>query len=603
LRKGVVQRTNLKTTASSSTSQEIVHIPKASSTNSFNTRACSRVSPGTTESPPSPTVSGSDTPELMGLDVRDMTHVGNEARQQSDWKHNFSPDSALEYSEPVIICGLFEALSLTPPEDITPFCQSMTTSATKKTRRKDYLTKGDLFEMTHRGGNYFWSSAHTTVSSISSDPAEKNRVNYHPTVGVFWSPHTKRFASPLSGELYPFPILDSARDSVLGNRVCAGRSEELKWREKLSKLERIFPETNSSVLKTVARLADVCFMMGKIRESEDLTKRLVLVKERRYGPKSSSTLWSKLSLIESIAQHGSYHEAKKMLDDVHETILRVDMPGGSLVQRSLRIMASIYVYLRNFGQAESMLREVVQMSLIALGPRHGDTLSVIRQLSKVISLAKRYSESEELLRIALELGRNAPGVSDTSKCRTTRSLANVLFRQGMRQESEALYRVSVGFSEKFVGEDHPETLRCNFELARQLGQKGLLGESERLLERTARKQMEICGECDWSAIDTMKTLGSLLLETRQFEKAEPWLEKAFHGCRKMCGPNHNLSLDACDKLGNFYVQQRRYQDALNLYERVSREVGNVAGSDHPWIARLARRMDWNCRQQGNVGSG
>jgi hypothetical protein len=202
-------------------------------------------------------------------------------------------------------------------------------------------------------------------------------------------------------------------------------------------------------------------------ESENLNRRLVQIIEREYGPKSSRTLWSKLSLIESITEQGRYHEAKQMLDDIREAILRVDKPGGSLVQRSLQIMATIYVYLRNFGKAESILREVVQMSLIALGPRHADTLAVIHKLAKPISLAKRLSESEELLRIALELSRNAPGISNTRKCRTTRSLANVLSSQGMRQESEALYRISVAFSEKFVGEGRPETLRCNFRLARQ----------------------------------------------------------------------------------------------------------------------------------------
>jgi tetratricopeptide (TPR) repeat protein len=596
LRKGIVQRTNLKTTASSSTSQEIAHIPKASSMNNFKARVCSQVSPGTTRRPISPTVSGSDTPGLIGLDVRDMTHVGNEARQPSDWKYNFSPQFTLEYSEPVIICGLFEALSLTPPEDITPFCQSMTTSVTKTTRRKDYLSSGDLFEMTHRGGNYSWSS-------ISSDPAEKVCLNQDPAVGVFWSPHTKRFPGPLSGELYPFPILDSSRDSVPRKSVCAGRSEELEWREKLSKLESIFPETNFSVLKALEKLADICFSIGKERESEDLIKRLVIIQEREYGHNSSRALWSKLSLIELITGQGRYSEAKKLIDDVHEVILRVDKPGGFFVQRSLLIMAWICESHRNLEEAESILREVVQMSLIALGPRHGHTLAVIQRLSVPISAAERHSESEEPLRIALEIGRNAPGVSDIRKCRTTRSLATVLSNQGMHQESEALYWISVEFSEKFFGEDHPETLRCNFRLARKLRLKGLLCESKRLLERVARKQIESIGEYHPYTIDTMRALSDVLLETHEYEKAEPWVEKTLRGCRRLYNSDYVRIMAACDKLGECYEQQLRYQDALNLYERMSREISDVAGSDHPYVARLAQWMDWNRRRMGNVGSG
>jgi tetratricopeptide (TPR) repeat protein len=266
-------------------------------------------------------------------------------------------------------------------------------------------------------------------------------------------------------------------------------------------------------------------------------------------------------------------------------------------------MAWICESHQNFEEAESILREVVQMSLIALGPRHGHTLAAIQRLSVPISAAARHSESEELLRIALEIGRNAPGVSDIRKCRTTRSLATVLSNQGMHQESEALYRISVEFSEKLFGEDHPETLRCNFRLARKLCLKGLLCESKRLLERVARKQIESIGEYHPYTIDTMRALGDLLLETHEHEKAELWVEKTLRGCQKLYSSDYVRIMAAYDKLGECYEQQLRYQDALNLYERMSREISDIAGSDHPHIAKLAQWMNWNRRRMGNVGSG
>jgi hypothetical protein len=101
----------------------------------------------------------------------------------------------------------------------------------------------------------------------------------------------------------------------------------------------------------------------------------------------------------------------------------------------------------------------------------------------------------------------------------------------------------------------------------------------------------------------MGDLGDLLLETHEYGKAEPWVENTLRACRKLYGPDDARTLDACDKLGRFYEGQLRYQDALNLYERMSREIGNVAGSDHPFIAMLAQWMDWNRRRMGYVGSG
>jgi tetratricopeptide (TPR) repeat protein len=101
----------------------------------------------------------------------------------------------------------------------------------------------------------------------------------------------------------------------------------------------------------------------------------------------------------------------------------------------------------------------------------------------------------------------------------------------------------------------------------------------------------------------MIALGDLLVEIHEYEKAEPWVEKTLCGCQKLYSSDYVRILAACDKLGECYEQQLRYQDALNLYERMNREIGDVAGSDHPSMARLAQWMDWHRRRLGNIGSG
>jgi tetratricopeptide (TPR) repeat protein len=357
-------------------------------------------------------------------------------------------------------------------------------------------------------------------------------------------------------------------------------------------------------MRALKELAGICYFLGKYRESEDLSKRLIMIREREYGPNSWRTLQSKLFLISSITEQGRFDEAKNMIDDVHKDILRVDTSGGSLVQNSLQIMGAILNHLENYEKAESVLRELVQMKLITLGPRHGDTLAAIERLSYPISLVNRFSESEELLRIALELGRTAPEFSDSRKCQAIRLLAVMFSCVGMRrQEGEALCRMSVECSERLSGEDDWETLRSKCNLARELKEKGLLHESDILFERTARKQIEMSGEYSLEAISIVKELCCLLLETCQYKKAGTWLEKLFHVYRKLHGPDHEEVLNVCDELGRCYEGQGRYQDALNLYEQMSQETGEVVGSNHPSIARLARWMEWGCRRLDNVGAG
>jgi tetratricopeptide (TPR) repeat protein len=146
-------------------------------------------------------------------------------------------------------------------------------------------------------------------------------------------------------------------------------------------------------------------------------------------------------------------------------------------------------------------------------------------------------------------------------------------------------------------------LRCNFRLAQKLQQKGLLCESKTLLERVAKKQIESIGEYHPYTIDTMRALGDHLLDTHEYEKAEPWVEKTLRGCRKLYNSDYVRIMAACDKLGECYEQQLRYQDALKLYERMSREIGDVVGLDHHYIVRLTQWMDWNRRRLGNAGSG
>lgn len=260
-----------------------------------------------------------------------------------------------------------------------------------------------------------------------------------------------------------------------------------------------------------------------------------------------------------------------------------------MTQRSIQVLAQSYGNLRNLKKEEELLRELVQVRLALLGPRHGDTLAAIRSLTDSTIDAERHSESEGLLRVALELSQSAHGMSDRRKCLIFRKLATVLYKQGKYQESEACYRKTADMCECFLGNEHPDTLRCRFWLCRVLRSQGRLDESKELLEKTIEQQIRTRGELRGSTIESMVGLSTLLLQMNMMAEAKMWMERVL----RCSVQNGGLAITRVTKFwSDLEKLEREKADGISdLYEEMSSEICTQVGPGSRSIEEMAKWSD------------
>lgn len=158
-------------------------------------------------------------------------------------------------AEPWMVHRLFSALSLAPPNDITPFCQSAT--ATKITiQHPETNSNEELIDLSHGGGDTSLHSTQMNVHSVHKPSSRKRTASstfkFSGMDAIFPS-QTIVFASPLSGELYPLPRHEENRFEArsVSKYHDVLRLEIQGCRGKMNRIDTYFPAKIPAVTKRV----------------------------------------------------------------------------------------------------------------------------------------------------------------------------------------------------------------------------------------------------------------------------------------------------------------------------------------------------------------
>lgn len=504
------------------------------------------------------------------------------------WSTLFPLDDGL-----LLMYRLFSALKILPPNDMARFITPLTSTETQD-QRPLTITNEQFMELSNGSQDVSWNSAQSFVHESSPRTRLKSSAFKCPGIDAIFPNQELIFANPLDMELYPFP---HHYQSCL-YRVQLPKTHDILQREiqesseKIQRLQSVALGETDAAVALIDNLAVAYFGLGHYNEAEKQFSRILLRLLKRHPPNSRYVISVKRDLAEVILHLGRFEEANRMAHDVYESALAIDIPGGRLTQRSLHVLAQSYGNLRDLPKEEDLLRQLVQIRLSSLGPKHGDTLAAIRSLCDSIMDSERFSESEELLRIALELSQNAE-VSDRRKCLISRKLATVLYKKGNYRESEALYRNTLGMSVHLLGDEHPDTLRCRFWLCKTLRARGLLSDSYHLHSKTIQQQIKTRGELRGSTIESMAGLSTLLVQMGNMTAAEVWMRKALR-CSEQVGCVDNARATKFWEDLKPYDGLLKQQDIADLYENMSHEIALLVG---PGSRSIEEMTSWHERDR------
>jgi tetratricopeptide (TPR) repeat protein len=135
-------------------------------------------------------------------------------------------------------------------------------------------------------------------------------------------------------------------------------------------------------------------------------------------------------------------------------------------------LAEIYKAQGRYGEAEPLLREVLQGYRETLGPKHPDTLTSMNNLAGLYKAQGRYGEAEPLLREALQIRCETLGPKHPDTLGSMNNLAELYQSQGRTGDAEPLYREVLQISRETLGPAHPHTLGTQTNLVVLLAAEG-----------------------------------------------------------------------------------------------------------------------------------
>ena len=200
-----------------------------------------------------------------------------------------------------------------------------------------------------------------------------------------------------------FRFVESAYTLALAHQVLGQASEaEPLYLEAKATVEQMGAAGRPLLGFVVESLGTLRFDQGRWKESELLHHQAIALCTETQGPNHICTLTAQRSLGELMRTTGSFAEAERTFEPLIANLRRMPSPPQEFLAGSLASLATLYLAEYRFDNAESLLREsldVVSKSGIA-GAVLADTLLDLGQLYRLEHDGVR---AEPLLRKALAI--------------------------------------------------------------------------------------------------------------------------------------------------------------------------------------------------------
>jgi tetratricopeptide (TPR) repeat protein len=244
------------------------------------------------------------------------------------------------------------------------------------------------------------------------------------------------------------------------------------------------------------------------------------------------------------------------------------------------------------GEAEGIVRRVVEVRTHIFGPEHRETLSARRLLALCLLGQAKCPEAEVEFRDLIRLDERILGPEHPESIWSHWDLVTVLSGDFGYADPEACLvemRYVVKLREKVLGPEHPDTMNARGGLNVMLANLGHYTEAIAQQRELLAVERKVLGPEDIFTILTLYNLGTNLGQIGEFREAEATLREAFQLREKTLGAENSATLYCRAGLAVVLAAQHRDLEA----EAEAREVVKVSG-------RSADREGWGRDYLGAV---
>jgi serine/threonine protein kinase/tetratricopeptide (TPR) repeat protein len=256
---------------------------------------------------------------------------------------------------------------------------------------------------------------------------------------------------------------------------------------------------------------------------------------------------------------------------VQKFIRHPQFKGDPEVEANLRLtIGNTYYKLGTLPEAESYLRQAVELRAHALGSEHPDTLAAEEALADLLCYGlRRPAEAELLSRRIWEARRGILGPENPDTLESLDTYATALGNQNRLSEAEALSRQCWEARTRVLGKENERTLISQNNLSVLLMGQGRLRDAERLLRDCLEIRRRLGDRFDPQAhsdpqVETfavMNNLAHILFLLGQFDEAEKVVREALPVVIDSHGEKHPASLHLRHMLARVLLDKGRPDQA------------------------------------------
>jgi tetratricopeptide (TPR) repeat protein len=351
--------------------------------------------------------------------------------------------------------------------------------------------------------------------------------------------------------------------------------------------------------------------LGKLAESEVLTRELVAGVKKVFGPTHVNTAVVTNNLASLVRREGRPQEARELFAEAIRVGREAFPPGDPNVANFLDNEAILLQELGDFRAAEERTREALSIYRAAFPGDHFDVAKALNNLSNILralGTPEKLAEAQRLMRESLAMMERVVGPDHPETATASGNLANLLRDitpdpavdpQGaaiLDAEAETLMRRTVAIRMKNQGPEHPDTLHARRNLAEHFWAEGKRDEA--LAEAQA---VLLAARARWPDGHPMVasaglTLADLWRQSGRAAEAEPLAAEALALREKVHGVESADVADALLVLARCRMDLSRAAEAEPLIRRAI-EIRSFALGLSRWETQIARSVLGECLVQ------
>jgi tetratricopeptide (TPR) repeat protein len=342
-------------------------------------------------------------------------------------------------------------------------------------------------------------------------------------------------------------------------------------------------------LENLRALAGCYSGIGRTSDALPAYEEALDIAERVYGHDHESALHARLGIGGVLVRTHRSDEAEPYFTQALDSARRQFGEEHAVTASALSGLGCVY---RDAGRSKAA-EEAFRAALAIEEKLHGsESFSAIRLCwilaRHVLQVQRRFQEAETLLRDTLDIGRRSLGADHPQTIVVQASLGDLLRIRGNLVEAETLLRDAFTRSREIRGVEDTEILNAAVLLARFLRSSGRRDDAAAVLaEEVGRAR----------ATQDEQTLVHLLTEGARYAyeagdsaTAEAWAHEALDLRLKLLGPDHLDLAVNYELIGGYCYDQARFADAAQAYRQAADIRRRRLGDTDPATVESVRRL-------------